>query len=103
MIYEALQIEEEQQFDPCCTRTAMSLGLATSIDAMAVGISLSFLNVDLLQSAVVIGITTFIFSMAGIYIGKKIGTYMKKGAGIVGGVILILIGLKICIEHLFLG
>lgn len=101
MIYEALQKEEEQQFDPCCTRTAMSLGLATSIDAMAVGISLSFLNVDLLQSAVVIGITTFIFSMAGIYIGKKIGTYMKKGAGIVGGVILILIGLKICIEHLF--
>lgn len=101
MIYEALQNEEQACFDPCCTRTAMSMGLATSIDAMAVGISLSFLNVDMLQSALVIGITTFVFSIAGIYIGKKVGTYMKKGAGILGGIILILIGLKICIEHLF--
>lgn len=103
MIYEAMQKDEQEQFDPCCTRTAMSMGLATSIDAMAVGISLSFLNVDLLQSAVVIGITTLLFSLAGIYIGKKIGTHLKKGAGILGGVILILIGLKICLEHLIGG
>jgi putative Mn2+ efflux pump MntP len=75
--------------------------LATGIDAMAVGISLSFLHVDMVQSAIVIGITTFIFSMAGLFIGKKIGCYLKKGAEIIGGIILILIGVKICIEHLF--
>ena len=101
MIHEALQEEECQCFDPCSTRTAMTMGLATSIDAMAVGISLSFLHVDMVQSAIVIGITTFIFSMAGLFIGKKIGCYLKKGAEIIGGIILILIGVKICIEHLF--
>lgn len=101
MIYESLQKEEQEVFDPCCTRVAMSMGLATSIDAMAVGISLSFLNVDLLQSALVIGITTFVFSIAGVYIGKKVGTFLKKGAGILGGIILICIGVKICVEHLF--
>lgn len=101
MIYEASQNEEQSSFDPCCTRTAMTMGLATSIDAMAVGIPLSFLHVDMFQSAIIIGITTFIFSMAGLFIGKKIGCYLKKGAEIIGGVILILIGVKICIEHLF--
>lgn len=101
MIIEALRNEEQECFDPCCTRTAMTMGLATSIDAMAVGISLTFLHVDIIESAIVIGITTFIFSMAGLYIGKKIGCYLKKGAEIIGGVILILIGVKICIEHLF--
>ena len=101
MIYEALHNEGEECFDPCCMKTAMTLGLATSIDAMAVGISLSFLHVDIVQAGIVIGITTFLFSMAGIYIGKKIGTYLKKGAGILGGIILILIGVKICVEHLF--
>lgn len=100
MIYESLQHEEESKFDPCCTRTAMSMGFATSIDAMAVGISLSFLKVDMLQSAIIIGITTFIFSFAGIYIGKKVGSYLKKGAEMIGGIILILIGVKICLEHL---
>lgn len=101
MIYESLQEEEKENFNPCCTRTAMTMGLATSIDAMAVGISLSFLHVDMVQSALVIGITTFIFSMGGLLIGKKVGCYLKKGAEIVGGIILILIGVKICIEHLF--
>lgn len=101
MIYESLQEGKEENFNPCCTRTAMTMGLATSIDAMAVGISLSFLHVDMVQSALVIGITTFIFSMGGLLIGKKIGCYLKKGAEIVGGIILILIGVKICIEHLF--
>lgn len=100
MIYEALHNDGEECFDPCCTRTAMSMGLATSIDAMAVGISLSFLHVDMIQSAIVIGVTTFLFSITGVYIGKKVGTYLKSSAGILGGIILILIGIKICAEHL---
>lgn len=101
MIIEATGNEEQESFDPCCTRTAMTMGLATSIDAMAVGISLTFLHVNIIQSAIIIGITTFIFSLAGLYIGKKVGSYLKKGAEIIGGIILILIGVKICIEHLF--
>ena len=100
MIYESTQPEEQVCFDPCCTRTAMSLGLATSIDALAVGISLSFLHVNIWQSALVIGITTFVFSMAGIYIGRLIGTHLKKGAQVLGGIILILIGIKIFVEHI---
>lgn len=100
MIYEAVHNNKQECFDPCCTRTAMSMGLATSIDAMAVGISLSFLHVDLLQSAIIIGTTTFIFSIGGILIGKMIGNYLKRGAGILGGIILILIGIKICAEHM---
>lgn len=101
MIYEAQQEDEEKCFNPACIGTAMTLGLATSIDALAVGISLSFLHVDMLQSALVIGITTFIFSIVGLCIGKKIGCYLKKSAEVAGGIILILIGVKICIEHLF--
>ena len=101
MIYESMHNEEQACFNPCCTRTAMAMGLATSIDALAVGISLSFLHIDMLQSAIVIGVTTFIFSMSGLYIGKALGCFLKKGAEIAGGIILILIGAKICIEHLF--
>ena len=101
MIYESQQEEEEKSFDPTSTRTAITLGIATSIDALAVGVSLSFLNVDMVQSALVIGLTTFIFSIGGVYIGKKIGCYLKKSSEIVGGVILILLGIKICVEHLF--
>lgn len=99
MIYEAVKDDEHCCFDPCKTRTAMSMGLATSIDAMAVGISISLLNVDILNSAIVIGITTFLFSIAGVYIGHAIGCKLKKGAGILGGTILILIGIRIFLEH----
>ena len=101
MIYESQQEEEEKFFDPTTLRTAITLGIATSIDALAVGISLSFLHASIILSAIVIGIATFIFSIGGVYIGKKIGCYLKKGAEILGGVILIFIGIKICVEHLF--
>lgn len=61
MIYEGLQHKEECCFDPCALRTAMCLALATSIDALAVGISLSFLRVDMVLSAIVIALTTLLF------------------------------------------
>ena len=76
------------------------LAIATSIDALAVGISFAFLKVEIASSAFMIGITTFILSAAGGTIGKKFGFKYKNKATVAGGVILILIGTKILLEHL---
>ena len=75
--------------------------VATSIDALAVGVSFAFLQVDILPAVCLIGITTFILSLAAVFLGNRIGGKLGKYAEITGGVILILIGLKILIEHLF--
>ena len=83
-------------------RTMLLLAIATSIDALAVGVSFAFLKAPLWSSIVVIGITTALFSAVGLLIGKKVGDRFHKGAEILGGLILIAIGLKILIEHLWL-
>jgi putative Mn2+ efflux pump MntP len=75
------------------------LSIATSIDALAVGLSLSFLEVSILTPAIIIGIITFALSFVGVYIGKRFGGFLKK-IGVLGGVILIGIGIKILFEHL---
>lgn len=76
------------------------LAIATSIDALAVGISFAALSVDIVPAVSLIGITTFIFSVAGVAIGHTFGARYEKPATIVGGVVLTLIGLKILLEHL---
>ncbi|TGY42780.1 manganese efflux pump [Clostridium sartagoforme] len=76
------------------------LGIATSIDALAVGVSLAFLNVSIIPSIIIIGITTFILSFLAMFLGKKLGQFMQNYAELIGGVILIFIGIKILIEHL---
>lgn len=76
------------------------LAIATSIDALAVGISFAALSVDIVPAVSLIGVTTFIFSVAGVAIGHTFGSRYEKPATIVGGVVLILIGLKILLEHL---
>lgn len=78
------------------------LSVATSIDALAAGISLAFLNVNITLSATLIGITTFTLSAAGVYIGGIFGEKYKKAAQLIGGAALVILGLKILIEHLFL-
>jgi putative Mn2+ efflux pump MntP len=78
----------------------LPLAVATSIDAMAVGISFAFLNVSILPAVLFIGATTFTLSAAGVKIGNLFGARYKSGAEVAGGVILILIGLKILLEHL---
>jgi len=78
----------------------LPLALATSIDALAVGASLAFLNVNILPAVSLIGATTFIISIAGVMIGNKFGAKFQSKAEFLGGAILILIGLKILIEHL---
>ena len=76
------------------------LAIATSIDALAVGISLAFLGVDIISSVIFIGITTFILSAVGVWIGNAFGSKYKSPAEMVGGIVLIIIGLKILFEHL---
>ena len=76
------------------------LAFATSVDALAVGISFAFLSVQIWKSVSIIGVTTFLISFAGVCIGNRFGAKLKAKAEIAGGVILILIGLKILLEHL---
>lgn len=76
------------------------LAVATSIDALAVGISFAALSVDIVPSVVLIGATTFAFTIAGVFVGNFFGSRYEKPASIVGGVVLILIGTKILLEHL---
>lgn len=76
------------------------LAIATSIDALAVGISFAFLQVNIVSAITLIGCTTFVISAAGVFVGHKFGAKYEDKATVVGGVILILIGLKILLEHL---
>ena len=99
MIRESLSKSEELS-DDFSFRTMLMLAVATSIDALAVGITFAFLEVKILPAAGLIGITTFILSAAGIYIGHAFGLRYKAKAEFAGGLILILIGLKILVEHL---
>lgn len=103
MIKEAFSgCEEEDLNADVDPKTMTVLALATSIDALAVGITFAFLQVNLLPAVSMIGVITFILSMAGVKFGNVFGTKYKSKAEILGGIILILIGIKILIEHLFL-
>lgn len=102
MIREALQPEDEKTAGTSFGfKTMLVLAIATSIDALAVGISFAFLGTNLWRAILIIGLTTFAFSAVGLLIGKKVGSRFHAGAEILGGVILIAIGIKILIEHLF--
>ena len=98
MIRESKKTEELS--DDLGLRTMMLLAVATSIDALAVGITFAFLSVRILPAAGLIGVTTFLLSALGVYIGHIFGLRYKSKAEIAGGVILIFIGLKILLEHL---
>lgn len=99
MIYDVLSSPEEAIENPFGFKTLMLLGIATSIDAFAAGISLVTLSIGFFVCAAVIGITAFACSFAGVYLGKRAGALVGDKAGIAGGIILILIGLKIFIFH----
>ena len=78
----------------------LGLAVATSIDALAVGITFAFLNVEIVPAVSFIGVITFTLSMAGVKIGNVFGTKYKSKAEFLGGIILILIGTKILLEHM---
>ena len=104
MIHEALDNDEEEADASLDVKTMFLLAVATSIDALAIGITFAFLKVNIIQAVCFIGSVTFIISFAGVKIGNVFGARYKNKAEIVGGVILILLGLKILLEHLgFLG
>ena len=104
MIREALDNDEEEADASLDVKTMFLLAVATSIDALAIGITFAFLKVHIIPAVCFIGSVTFIISFAGVKIGNVFGVRYKNKAEIVGGVILILLGLKILLEHLgFLG
>ncbi|HBS85624.1 MAG: hypothetical protein A2W91_14325 [Bacteroidetes bacterium GWF2_38_335] len=101
MIYEGFQKHVEDSSNPLHFWVLIGMSLATSIDAFAVGITFSFMAVHIILAALIIGAVTFIVSMTGILIGKKTGAHFGKKMEVVGGLILVGIGVKIMVEHLF--
>ncbi len=100
MIWDAVKGDDETAQSGFAIKELFLLAIATSIDALAVGITFAFLGVEIVSSAVIIGVTTFIISFGGVFIGHKFGSRFEKKAAVAGGVMLILIGLKILLEHL---
>lgn len=102
MIFDAVHEKEEvvEEAYSLKIRELLLLAIATSIDALAVGISFAFLQVNIWVSILVIGCTTLLISIGGVLIGRKFGNRFQKKAAIIGGVVLILIGVKILLEHL---
>ncbi len=101
MIAEAVRGDGESVRFESGTATLLLLAVATSIDALAIGVSFAVLNTPIVLPAITIGIVTFAFSAAGVLLGSAFGHIMGRKAGIVGGVILIGIGLRILLERLF--
>ena len=99
MIREAFG-EEEQLDDSFSVKTMLPLAVATSIDALAVGVSFACIDVDIVPAIAIIGTTTFILSAVGIKIGNVFGAKYKSKAEFLGGAVLILLGLKILLEDL---
>ena len=100
MIREACSGECESEDDSLDIRTMFLLAVATSIDALAVGITFAFLKVQIVAAVLFIGVTTFIISALGVKIGNVFGTKYKAKAEFAGGLILVLLGFKILLEHL---
>ena len=100
MIRECLKNEEESINDKFDFKTMIPLAIATSIDALAVGVTFAFLKINIITSVLLIGITTAIISVFGVIIGKKFGDKFEKKAQLLGGCILVLIGAKILLQHL---
>ncbi|TQR32470.1 hypothetical protein DMB92_05065 [Campylobacter sp. MIT 99-7217] len=101
-------IKESRQKEACDTNSnefgfkiMLGLAVATSIDALAVGVSFAFLKVNLWLCVLFIGVITFIFAGFGLKIGNKFGIKFKSKAEFLGGLVLVLLGLKILLEHLF--
>lgn len=100
MIKEAFSKKEEEASSTMYFKEMFLLAVATSIDALAVGITFAFLRVNILPAVGLIGITTFTLSIVGVKVGNLFGSRYKSRAELAGGVLLILMGIKILLEHL---
>lgn len=97
MIYEGLHEGIEENITAITNKMMLLLSIATSIDAMAAGFSLTLLDINAYLACLIIGVTTFVFSWIGVRIGEKSGTWLESKAEIFGGVVLILIGVKMLV------
>lgn len=103
MIRESRENEEESVDSSFTFRTMLPLAVATSIDALAVGVTFAFLQVDILPAVLFIGCTTFVISAVGVKVGAVFGARFQHQAELLGGVVLVLMGVKILAEHLMAG
>lgn len=102
MIYESRSMKEDEgKFD--CTKVSvlLFLSLATSIDALAVGLSFAFLDISIVKPVLVIGGVTFLLSLLGVYLGDRFGHLFESRIEVIGGGLLIGVGIKVLLEHLF--
>ncbi|NFQ02296.1 manganese efflux pump [Clostridium sporogenes] len=110
MVYDSIKESKDHKDEIACdyatgekkclnNKTLTILAIATSIDALAVGVSFAFLKVSIISTISIIGTITFVICFIGVMIGKKCGELLKKRAEILGGIVLIFIGIKIFIEH----
>lgn len=104
MIVESLKQEEEEEIEksdkPLDLKEMFILAIATSIDALAIGITFAFLGTPIIEAIAIIGIVTFLISIGGVYVGNFFGSKYKNKAEFAGGLILVLLGIKILLEHL---
>ena len=100
MIKESREAAEEETYRGIDYKELLLLAVATSIDALAVGITFAFLKVEIVPAVLLIGCTTFVLSLIGVVVGNLFGARYKSRAELTGGIILILIGVKILLEHL---
>ena len=100
MVIESFDSENEKKNDKIDIKTMLLLAIATSIDALAVGITFAFFETNIISAVLIIGIITFVLSVIGVIIGNKFGGNFQNSAELIGGIILILIGTKILLEHL---
>jgi putative Mn2+ efflux pump MntP len=101
MLWESFHEEKERKIDITKWWFLLTLAIATSLDALGVGLSFAFLKVNLALASSAIGVTAFIITFLGFLAGKKLGELVGKRAEIIGGIILIAIGIRILLEHLF--
>ena len=99
MIYESFE-EEETTISSFSNKTLITLGIATSIDALAVGVSMAFLKTSIYFPAFIIALVTFTLSLLGVICGYRFGKIKGINVELLGGIILIAIGIKILVEHL---
>ena len=102
MIYESITDKPNNFLGAYSIKVILILSVATSIDALAVGLSFSFLGIPIFFPALIIGVVAFLMSFFGVYIGRRFGKILKNRIEILGGLILVIIGLKILFEHVML-
>ena len=101
MIHESFSKDDKPANDSLLFLNMLGLAVATSIDALAAGITFAFLNVNIVNAVTLIGITTFVLSAVGVKLGNVFGVKYKSRAEFAGGVVLVALGIKILLEHLF--